>query len=123
MPKPVNLQVLPKDLTGDQVVEIMHKWEGQLGVNCSSCHTKDEAASAQAGRTRLNFADDSKDEKKSARLMYSMTQELNKKYISQLPEMEDPVSCGTCHRGHKHPEEFVPPPEHDGPSLPAPPAK
>ncbi len=104
LPNPVNLQVLPKNFTGDQVMQTMHQWEGQLGVNCGFCHTRDAAASAQAGRTRLNFADDGKDEKKTARLMYTMTQELNKKYISQLPDMADPVSCGTCHRGHAHPE-------------------
>lgn len=124
MPKPVNLQVLPKDMTGEQVMDVMHKWEGALGVECSYCHTKDEEASAKAGRTRLKFSDDGKNEKKAARIMYTMTQDLNKKYISQLPEMGDPVSCGTCHRGHAHPQEFVPPPEHhEGPPPPAPPAK
>lgn len=122
LPKPVNLQVLPKDITGDKLIDIMHAWEGQLGVNCGYCHTRDAAASAQAGRTRYNFADDSKDEKKNARLMYTMTQEINKKYISQIPEMPEPVSCGTCHRGHAHPETFVPPPEHHEEHGPPPPA-
>jgi Photosynthetic reaction centre cytochrome C subunit len=111
-PKPVNLQVLPKDTSGEQVMQIMHQWEAQLGVECSYCHTRDAAASAQAGRPRYNFADDGKNEKKAARVMLTMTQDLNKKYIAQLPEMSDPVSCGTCHRGHSHPEAFVPAPEH-----------
>lgn len=121
LPKPVNLQVLPKDITPEKLMDIMHGWEGQLGVECSYCHTRDAAASAKAGRPRLNFADDSKDEKKTARLMYTMTEEINKKYISQIPEMPEPVSCGTCHRGHSHPEAFVPPPEHhEGHGAPPP---
>ena len=31
-------------------------------------------------------------------------------------EMGAPVTCGTCHRGHKMPEEFVIPPEGPRPS-------
>jgi uncharacterized Zn-finger protein len=112
MGNPVNLQVLPKDMPREQVMQVMHRWESQLGVNCAYCHARDEAASAQAGRVRLKFEDDAKEEKKTTRLMYTMTQELNKKYISQLHDTSDPVSCSTCHRGHAHPETFVPVPEH-----------
>ena len=32
IPAPTNLKVLPKDLTGEQVIAIMHKFEGDLGV-------------------------------------------------------------------------------------------
>jgi photosynthetic reaction center cytochrome c subunit len=118
MPAPVNLQVLPKDISREQLIQIMNQWEGQLGVNCSFCHSRDEAASAQSGRPRLKFSDDGKEEKKTARLMYTMTQELNKKYISQI-NTADPVTCGTCHRGHEHPEDFVPGPEHHEGASPA----
>lgn len=120
LPKPTNLQVLSKDISGDKLLDIMHAWEGQLGVNCGYCHTLDAAATAQAGRRRYNFADDGKDEKKTARLMLTMTQELNQKYISQIPERPEAVSCGTCHRGHGHPEKFIPPPEHEEHGPPPP---
>jgi hypothetical protein len=67
------------------------------------------------GRPRLNFADDSKPEKQAARLMYTMTTQDNEKYVSMVDEGKGKVTCGTCHRGHLKPEEFVPPPEHEGP--------
>ena len=35
-PAPTNLQVLPKNLTGDQVHEIMEQWEGSLGAHCNT---------------------------------------------------------------------------------------
>ena len=40
-PPPTNLQVLPKDLTGRQVRDIMETWAGSLGVKCEFCHTAD----------------------------------------------------------------------------------
>jgi hypothetical protein len=119
-PPPTNLKVLPKDLTGEQVHEIMHKWEADLGSNCSTCHTADPKNIGPNGRARLNFADDSKPEKATARLMYKMMEDINKSYISKIDSSGAPVTCGTCHRGHLGPEPFVAAPDHDhdGP-LPA----
>ena len=128
-PAPTNLKVLPKNLTGQQVHEIMEKWEGSLGVHCNTCHTADPGNIGPNGRPRLNFADDSKQQKSTARLMYKMTEEINGNYISMVENSGPPVSCGTCHRGHLDPEPFViPPDEHDhhgprpaqGPSQPPP---
>jgi len=113
-PKPTNLKVLPKDLTGEQVHEIMEKWEGSLGAHCNTCHTADPKNIGPNGRPRLNFADDSKEEKATARLMYKMTEEINGNYISMVENAKTPVTCGTCHRGHLDPEAFViPPDDHD----------
>ena len=128
---PTNLKVLPKDLTGDQVHEIMEKWEGSLGTHCSTCHTADPNNIGPNGRPRLNYADDSKPEKAIARMMFTMTEDINKNYVSKVPNSEIAVTCGTCHRGHLGPEPFViPPDEHDGPrpgqgpsQTPPPPAK
>lgn len=119
-PPPTNLQVLPKDTTGSQVREIMENWAGSLGVHCDTCHMADPRNLGPNGRPRLNFADDSKPEKQIARIMYTMTQQINKDYISKAMDMDkdgegSPVTCGTCHRGHKMPEEFVvPKEEHPG---------
>ena len=121
MPAPTNLQVLPKNLTGEQVHEIMHKWEAALGAKCSTCHAEDPKNLAPNGRPRLNFADDSKPEKRTARLMYKMTENINENYISMVENSGQPVTCGTCHRGHVTPEPFLPPPDHDH-DHPAPPA-
>ena len=113
---PTNLKVLPKDLTGDQVHEIMEKWEGSLGAHCNTCHTDDPNNIGPNGRPRLNYADDSKPEKAIARMMFTMTEDINMNYVSKVPNSEMPVTCGTCHRGHLGPEPFLPPPDdHDGP--------
>ncbi|MGD0736256.1 MAG: c-type cytochrome [Terracidiphilus sp.] len=110
---PTNLQVLPKNLTGDQVHEIMETWEAYLGVHCSTCHAADPKNIGPNGRPRLNYADDSKPEKATARLMYKMTEDINVNYVSKVPSSEVPVTCGTCHRGHFGPEPFVIPPDDD----------
>ncbi len=116
VPPPTNLKVLPKDLTGREVREIMKKWAGSLGVECDTCHVADPSHTDAQGRPRLNFPDDSKPEKQIARLMYTMTQQINSDTISKAMDMDkdnegSPVTCGTCHRGHKMPEEFVIPKE------------
>jgi hypothetical protein len=109
-PAPTNLKVLPKNLTGDQVHEIMEGWEAALGAHCSTCHTADPNNIGPNGRPRLNFADDSRPEKSTARLMYKMVQDINENYISMVDNSGAPVTCGTCHRGHIGPEPFVAPP-------------
>jgi hypothetical protein len=120
-PAPTNLQVLPKNLTGQQVHEIMEKWEGELGSGCRTCHAVDKTNVGPNGRPRLNFADDSKEEKQTARLMYKMTEKINTDYISMVPNSGQSVTCGTCHRGHLGPEEFVPAKrEEHGPAPTAP---
>ncbi len=120
-PAPTNLQVLPKNLTGQQVHEIMEKWEGELGSGCRTCHTVDKTKVGPNGRPSLNFADDSKEEKQTTRLMYKMTEKINTDYISMVPNSGQAVTCGTCHRGHLGPEEFVPAKrEEHGPAPAAP---
>jgi hypothetical protein len=124
-PKPTNLKVLPKDLTGDQVMDIMHGWEGQLGSECDTCHTADPVKKFPNGRPMLNFADDSKKEKETARLMLKMTMEINEKtsMVESTHNNADAakkVTCGTCHRGHLDPPAYVPPKEHEHERGPAP---
>jgi len=117
-PAPTNLQVLPKNLTGQQVHDIMEGFEAGLGVHCNYCHAADPNNVGPNGRPRLNFASDDKDEKKMARVMITMTQDINKNYVAKvaamdkMPEAAPPVTCGTCHQGHEDPPEFKPAPEH-----------
>jgi hypothetical protein len=112
-------------MTGQQVHELMEKWAGSLGVHCDTCHAADPAGPGPNGRPRLKFDLDTKQEKLTARLMYKMTEGINKDYINMIIEkdaMDDkgkPVTCGTCHRGHQHPEEYVIPKE-GGPGGPPP---
>ncbi len=118
-PAPTNLQVLPKNLTGEQVHHIMHQWAAELGTECSTCHVADPKNVGPNGRPRMNFADDSKPEKSTARLMYRMTEEINSKYISMVDNSGMPVTCGTCHRGHLSPAPFTPKVEDDDHDHPA----
>ena len=117
-PAPTNLKVLPKDTTGAQIHEIMDGWSGALGVHCDTCHMADPNHLGPNGRPQLNFADDSKPEKQIARVMFTMTQEINSNYITKsksldvnMDEHGGSVTCGTCHRGKQHPDPFVPAPE------------
>ena len=118
-PAPTNLKVLPKTLTGDQVHEIMHKWAGDLGVKCDTCHAEDPVKKMPNGHPALNFADDSKKEKETARLMAKMTGDINGNYTSMVESSHDngesakKVTCGTCHRGKLDPEAYVAPKDHE----------
>ena len=103
---PKNLRVLPKDLTGAQVHEIMEGWADELGTDCSNCHVRNPNDIGPNGKPRFNFADDSKEEKRTARVMYTMVQSINGDFISKVPNSGMPVTCGTCHRGHLSPPPF-----------------
>jgi hypothetical protein len=109
-PAPTNLKVLPRSLTGEQVHEIMQTWSGELGTRCKTCHAADPKRMGPDGKPALNYADDSKDEKQTARKMVKMVEEINANYISKIDGSGAPVTCGTCHRGHFGPEPFAAPP-------------
>ena len=92
---PTNLQVLPKDWTRRQVVEVMRTFTAALGVRCSDCHAEDDDAS------------DEKEMKQIARAMLRMSMAINDTYLAALPDRDEPalrVTCITCHRGVAHPE-------------------
>src|ERR1700756_338259 len=57
LPKPVNLKVLPKDTSPEDVMKIMKGFSQQLGVGCPFCHAQ------EAGARFPNFASDQKPEK------------------------------------------------------------
>jgi hypothetical protein len=100
------LKVLPKNLTGRQVQDIMEQWKTSLGIQCDGCHAEVREKAESDGTPRLNFADDSKPMKAIARLMYTMTDQINTNYIAKVEGSGVPVACGTCHRGHIGPEPF-----------------
>jgi hypothetical protein len=107
MPPPKNLQVLPKDISGEQLIAKMRAYEGALGVGCGFCHANDPATG------KRDFASDANPKKETARTMITMTAAINQNYLAKLPggmHMDDEVSCGTCHQGHEHPPAFVPKP-------------
>lgn len=122
-PNPTNIKVLPKNITGDEVIKVMRQYEGDLGVECEFCHTRNP-------ETRKNdFPSDANPVKDKARAMIKMTDDLNAKYLTQLADHTSSaaITCGTCHRGMSHPEAFVPKPRENRPhgaqsQAPPPPA-
>ena len=116
-PAPTNLKVLPKDTTGDQINVIMHGYERDLGVECEFCHARNPETK------RNDFASDANPKKDKARVMIKMTETINTQFVSQVnPKPENPVTCGTCHRGVPQPTVFAPKPEERAPRPATPPA-
>ena len=107
-PPPTNLQVLPKDFTRQQVVQVMQQFTMGLGVTCNYCHV--EMAGAQPGangQIPLDAASDEKQAKKTARVMMKMVGDINNTLGSQLGKAASDVvkvQCVTCHRGASVPK-------------------
>lgn len=107
---PTNLQVLPKDWTRQQVVQVMQGFTMGLGVMCNYCHT--EMAGAQPGpngQIPLDAASDDKQAKKTARVMMRLVNDINSKLDSELGKSTSApnamrVQCVTCHRGSAVPK-------------------
>lgn len=99
-----NLQVLPKDISHDDLDKIMHSFNDALGVKCMYCHVHE----GDDWRSGWEFDKDDKDEKNIARHMLRMTMAINANYFnwenSTRPDTIHAVTCITCHRGIEHPD-------------------
>jgi hypothetical protein len=108
-----NVQVL-KGITAEALVRKMNDdYATALSWNCTNCHR----LAAQG-----NFASDTATDKKRARFMQQMTDELNTVTLPKLyPKNTPKVSCVTCHRGYNEPPEKLLLPERGKPGgLPLP---
>jgi hypothetical protein len=87
-----NVRIL-KGVPAGKFLDTMESFSHALGTNCKKCHDTE------------NFASDDKKEKKAAREMIQMTQDINDKYLKAMPEMDrgSYVVCFTCHRGQSNP--------------------
>ena len=90
-----NVQVL-KGITAAELVQKMDKdYATAMSWNCTNCHRF-----ASQG----NFASDTSTDKRRARFMQQMQNDIN---LSQLPKLypkDTPkVTCATCHRGYNEP--------------------
>ncbi|HEX8173067.1 MAG TPA: c-type cytochrome [Thermoanaerobaculia bacterium] len=100
-----NLQVLPQNITREELLGTMRAFTRSLGVRCDYCH-----AARTDDASKLDFASDANPQKNRARVMMRMTQRINADYVSKLPRVPndaDPpmtVGCWTCHRGKPQPE-------------------
>ena len=114
-----NLQIFPKDSPRDELIAAMRSFTRALGVKCNHCHV----VTATEPKEVLDFPSDAKEEKRVARVMLQMTQQINDAWMDRVEQAEGHapaagpaemrVMCWTCHRGKTEPE--MPPP-------PAPPA-
>lgn len=99
---PKNLQVLPKDWTRPQVINVMRAFTAALGVGCEHCHVENEGAPP-------DFASDDKPEKDMARGMMKVARDLNAALPDALGKPADEltrIGCITCHRGVPQPKQL-----------------
>ncbi|HEY0372866.1 MAG TPA: c-type cytochrome [Thermoanaerobaculia bacterium] len=117
-----NLRVLPRDISREQLLNIMRTFTRSLGVKCNYCHV----VTATEPKEELDFPSDAKEEKRVARVMIQMTRQINDEWLERVEQVEGPsktaapaapagpeqmrVGCWTCHRGHAEPEMMPPPP-------------
>jgi hypothetical protein len=97
-PEHKNLQVLPKDISKDDLKKTMDGFAEQLGVKCTFCHVPDQ------------YEKDERPHKADARRMIKLVQEMKARKTEYFgPRVKEAViSCGLCHRGKAEPEPFIP---------------
>ena len=97
-----NLQVLPRDISRDSLIQIMRGISLSLNVRCQYCHVGGDGVSF-AG---VDFPKDDDPDKLKARFMLAMVDSLNRSVLPRLPGRgANPVriECKTCHRGAAQP--------------------
>jgi len=106
-----NIKIL-KGMPAKRVAGIMTMgFSRSLGMGCRGCHVHDD------------FASDSVANKRIAREMWAMVQDINK---NKLPAIKDidvqmpMVNCWTCHRGQHEPETNADAPPKTGQEQPKP---
>ena len=102
-----NLKVLPKNISHEELENVMRGFNKSLGVRCNFCHS-----ASQDDPKRMDFASDAKPQKETARMMMRMTSKINKKYFhvkdAASPSAVLEVSCYTCHNGKAEPLTVMP---------------
>jgi tetratricopeptide (TPR) repeat protein len=99
--KPANLQVFPKDWTGERLAPVMRGFTRALGVRCTHCHVGVEGKPL----TTYDFVSDANPNKDRARAMLRMLGDVNKSLEAIQPSGDKRVNmwCTTCHRGRPRP--------------------
>jgi hypothetical protein len=93
-----NLQVLPKTISKEDLMQTMRGFSFSLGERCDFCHAGKDGA-------KMDFPSDDKEEKRTARLMLKMVADINRDYIGKLGTTSPlQVQCVTCHHGSARPQ-------------------
>ena len=93
-----NLRILDPDITRDSLMEVMRRFSLSLGVRCQYCHVGGDGISFEG----VEFHKDDDPDKRKARFMLRMVQNLNTQVFPLIPERDTPslaIECKTCHRG------------------------
>ena len=97
-----NLRVLPEDITPDDLLNVMRGFSLELGVRCQYCHVGGDGISFEG----VEFPSDDDPDKRKARFMLRMVNNLNNNVLPLIPERDEPsveITCKTCHRGAPKP--------------------
>jgi hypothetical protein len=110
-----NLQILPKDISREQLLGNMKFFAQSLGVRCTHCHVGTEGQPLST----FDFASDAKPAKLIARKMLAMVHRINEQEFGVTDMKGVKVTCFTCHRGSTKPL-TAPPPAEPAPAAPPP---
>ncbi len=100
---PKNLEVLPEDISAEELRQTMRGIAQGTGSRCSACHV----GKIEADLNTYDFSLDDKEKKHKARKMLKLVQEINENIANLFPDSPEPlvtVTCATCHRGQEKPE-------------------
>ncbi|MBO9681707.1 MAG: c-type cytochrome [Flavisolibacter sp.] len=102
-----NLQILPKDITKEQMDSVMHHFTDALSVRCNFCHVRNDST------RKYDFASDAVAHKRKARDMMRLTDKINDDYFDvtggqRTINTQLMVTCYTCHHGSTDPEVRAP---------------
>jgi len=91
-----NLQLLPEDISKQELVATMRGWGRDLGVGCRHCHVGSDEG--------MDFASDEREAKRETRGMLVLTRKIN----GDLDAAESQqVTCYTCHHALPHPPRSI----------------
>ncbi|HWI93134.1 MAG TPA: c-type cytochrome [Flavisolibacter sp.] len=114
-----NLQILPKDITHQQMDSVMHHFNDALNVKCSFCHVRNDSTN------KMDFPSDANPHKNKAREMMKLTDKINDDFFNYTGEERTittqlMVTCYTCHHGSTDPAVRAPKKELPGQGLGSP---
>ena len=93
-----NLKVLSKNISEEEMEDVMESFNAGLGANCLFCHPGRQNGTEYT----INYITDSLMNKRVARDMLRMTIKLNNKYFNALMsgkmDTKGRIWCKTCHQ-------------------------